>query len=712
MNMSASIIPGTTEPNELDVEFLSVHGLNPFVRHNSSPRLQMMSSHLTQRLVIKGATERIIQTGVEQELGKYTFSTKMPVNGKIIKVIDRYPKNLSVDSIAFNPESLVIYEDDDTKEIGCFFINYYKSYHQYFGFKNKFNEQNISKLSPGNFVAKDTIFADSPAVTEEGGYAYGINLNMAFMSHPAVSEDGILISRDALDKLSFKVFETRVAEFGNHSFPLNLYGTVNNYKPFPDIGEVIREDGLLMMLRDYDMDICPVNMSIYDVMEPDYIFDKAIYVRGCGGKIIDIKIYHDENSISTTPIGIEEFLTKYLKAKKTFYKELMETINGLKALSRKKFNNNKLKLKPELHRLIVEALSNLDEGGEKSNQKLNHIHRKDPLDDYRIEFTIEYTITPDVGFKLTDINGGKGVICALANPEDMPIDSNGNRAEIVMDAYSTLSRMNIGRLYEMYIQGSARDTAKIIKDTIEQSVGTSKYAINSVQQFYNKDVNAFNNIYSYLLGFYNICSPKQHQFFSSLSNDSDKIEHIADCISKGIILYIPPNNDRETDMIVKLLEQHYRPTYGPVSYVGLDGERVTTFDNVRIAPLYMMLLEKIGDDWASVSSGRLQHFGVLSPMTKNEKYSMPFRNSPVRTIGETEGRIFVSYCGREAVAEMMDRNNSPVTHKAVVNSILTSTHPSNIDVAVDRNIIQLGASKPLAIMNHISLCAGWKLKHD
>ena len=126
----------------------------------------------------------------------------------------------------------------------------------------------------------------------------------------------------------------------------------------------------------------------------------------------------------------------------------------------------------------------------------------------------------------------------------------------------------------------------------------------------------------------------------------------------------------------------------------------------------MMLLEKIGDDWASVSSGRLQHFGVLSPMTKNEKYSMPFRNSPVRTIGETEGRIFVSYCGREAVAEMMDRNNSPVTHKAVVNSILTSTHPSNIDVAVDRNIIQLGASKPLAIMNHISLCAGWKLKHD
>ena len=96
-----------------------------------------------------------------------------------------------------------------------------------------------------------------------------------------------------------------------------------------------------------------------------------------------------------------------------------------------------------------------------------------------------------------------------------------------------------------------------------------------------------------------------------------------------------------------------------------------------------MLLDKIADDWSSVSSGKLQHFGVLAPMTKTEKFALPYRNSPVRTIGETEGRIFSGYCGREAIAEMMDRSNSPNTQRAVVWNILNSQNPTNIDKIVD-----------------------------
>ena len=395
------------EPNELNVRYLSTLGLNPWIGNNSSPRSQMFSSHITQRLIINGATPHRFQTGMEQEFGKYTLSVQMPANGVIVRAIDRYPKTLAQDNINFNPETLVIYEDDDTKKLGCFSIPYYNSYHQYFGFKYNLNSENIGRLTPGSFIPKGTIFADTPAVADNGDYKYGIELNMAFISHPAVSEDGILICEDVLPKLRFKVYETRVIGFGNGSFPLNLYGDTENYKPFPDIGEVIRDDGILCATRDYNYALSPVEMSINDVLDVDYIFDTSTYVRGPGGKIVDIKIYHDDNVLSTTPMGVELFLTKYTKALKCYYKEILAVEASLRYNRKKKFSDSRLPLQPELHRLLVEARTMTDDGGVKASQKLNHLYRKNPLDDYRVEFVIEYEITPNIGFKLTDLNGGK-----------------------------------------------------------------------------------------------------------------------------------------------------------------------------------------------------------------------------------------------------------------------------------------------------------------
>jgi hypothetical protein len=229
---------------------------------------------------------------------------------------------------------------------------------------------------------------------------------MAFMSHPAVSEDGVLISRDVLDRLKFKVYDTRVIEFGSSAFPLNLYGTKNYYKPFPEIGEYIRDDGILMMLRNYDYDLMPVEISIYDAMEPDFIFDKAIYVRGPKGKIVDIKVYRDNTETTQTPHGIMVNVEKYSRAAQRFYKEVIETEKQISLERKKKYGDGSIALKPELHHLIVEGLALLAEQNNKSSQKLNKIYRKAPLDDYRIEFVIEYELTPTRGYKLTCCHGG------------------------------------------------------------------------------------------------------------------------------------------------------------------------------------------------------------------------------------------------------------------------------------------------------------------
>jgi hypothetical protein len=358
----------------------------------------------------------------------------------------------------------------------------------------------------------------------------------------------------------------------------------------------------------------------------------------------------------------------------------------------------------------VEGLSIVGDSARRSAQKLNMLYRKAPMDEYRAVFVVEYDIKPSIGFKLTDCHGGKGVICRIEKPENMPIDENGNRADIVMDDASTIGRMNLGRLYEQYLGAAARDvTARMMAMLGIQKMPTQRTALKKITELFNTNEAAVITAYNYILGFYKIVSSRQYVFYSKL-NDSERLEHLAELMCDGIYLYFPIENEKETHNIVKEIEgsEQYVPTFGPVSYVGNSGNRVTTKTPVRIGPLYMMLLEKIADDWSAVSTGKLQHFGVLSPIIRSEKYSYPFRNSPVRAIGETEGRIFAGYCGTEAIAEMMDRNNNPTTQKAMVKQILAADRPSNIDNTVDRDVIPYGGAKPLQLLKHISLVTGFQ----
>jgi hypothetical protein len=385
-------------PNELHRELMSVCGLNPWHQHDSSARVAMFTSHIGQMLQIKGATERTFQTGMEAEYGKYTFNVRMPCDGKIVKIIERYRPDLSQDSIKENPQTIVIYEDVDTKVLGYFSLTTYCSNHQYFGFRYVAKD-GVRKLRPGQLIPKDTVFLDSPSVTDDGGYKYGIQANVAMMSHPAVAEDGVLISEEFAKKLAFNTYETRIIEWGAEEFALNLYGDVDNYKAFPDIGEPVRPDGILMALRSCEPSIMAgVEQNIYDTMRVDMTFDNTIYANGPGGRVVDIKVHHDLNNSNFSEKNMDKQVQRYDTVRRVFYQNLVEFWNGMKRL-----RGESLHMTPELHNLIVQALAVVNEGP--GHQRVTKLYRKAPLDIYRIEIVIEYTITPNVGFKITGCHG-------------------------------------------------------------------------------------------------------------------------------------------------------------------------------------------------------------------------------------------------------------------------------------------------------------------
>ena len=397
---------------ELALELLGIHGLNSFVAHNSSSRSVMFANHIAQRLVTSNPDSKRAVTGLENKFSKYTFDIKMPADGKILKVIHRYPTGIDQNSLAHNPETIVIFENNETKEIDCFSIVDYNKFHQFFGYSYRFRDK-ISQIRSGAFIAKGTVFASPPSVGDNNEYKFGFNAKVAFMSLPAVSEDGVIIRKGFLEKLSFKVYETRTIEFGSANFPLNVYGSINNYKPFPDIGDYIREDGILMALRDYDVGLSPVDTSISDTIEIDYIFDKLMFTRAGKGRVIDIKVNKNPAVQEKTPGVITKFLDRYECALNKHYRELVDFETKLRNENRNKYGIDKLKLGRNLHKLLTEAYVGLDIASEKHKQALTLLYRKSVLNEYRVTFTIEYDLVPTVGYKLTCVSGGRCFIYLL-----------------------------------------------------------------------------------------------------------------------------------------------------------------------------------------------------------------------------------------------------------------------------------------------------------
>ena len=308
------------------------------------------------------------------------------------------------------------------------------------------------------------------------------------------------------------------------------------------------------------------------------------------------------------------------------------------------------------------------------------------------------------------------MICKIAEPHEMPVDEDGNRADIVMDPNSTMSRMNLGRLYEQYINAASRDVAKQIVQRLgfkgqEPESLPPAVVLSTLESVEKQTPELLDTVWNYLLGYYQIVSPKMYIWFTTGQYKGTRLDHLAAVVRDGIYLYIPPESEVEMSEVVQQLERQYRPTYGPVTYVGNSGQKITTKSPVRIGSLYVILLEKIGDDWTAVSSAKLQHYGVLSQVTNADKYSQPTRNQAIRALGEAEVRIYVSYVGSKTTADILDRNANPVTHEEALKTLLTSDKPTNITQLVDRNKTPMGGSKPLQLVRHIAECGGWRFRH-
>ena len=156
-----------------------------------------------------------------------------------------------------------------------------------YGYKNKW--MNVSQLNKGNLIPKDMKLLTSPA-HDGNKYMLGTNLNTAYMSLPQLTEDAFIISESAAKKLESDGYTQISFKILPNQIPRDLYGSDDEYKFMPDIGDYVRDDGVVCALMTPTPDSFISDIYNGNINKIQYLHD-TLYYAPKGSQVVDIDVY-------------------------------------------------------------------------------------------------------------------------------------------------------------------------------------------------------------------------------------------------------------------------------------------------------------------------------------------------------------------------------------------------------------------------------------
>jgi DNA-directed RNA polymerase beta subunit len=643
----------TIRPEIIGLEAL----MSPFLQHISSQRASMFTSNVVQALVINGNEFPYISTGWEAKMGKYDFNETHRKNDiQIIRVIPRFRTHVGSDHIRSNPSYTVIYRDIVTGEIDYFNISKYSKHcYEGFGYINKL--MNTSLVREGSLVTSSTPLCSAP--NHDGKlYNLGMNANVCYISHPSVADDAFVISKSMARKAEhFAIYKIKVS-LSEDDIPLNLYGTDDEYRIFPDIDELINPNGIIAAIRKMHPDTFIADTSPKALSSPEHLNDDILIAEsGAGAQVLDVQVYCSNKAYSKLEQqpGPYSQLLKYQRRHYEYYESVLQVYEEQKA--------QRAKIGTKLNNLVVSAKNlRLYKYADDAKRNIRLVDKRDPIDFITFELTYGFYRKVGRGFKFTGRDGAKGVVSDIWDDEDMPVDEQGVRADILISPESVFNRMNPGQMYEQFYN---RASYLIQQRLIRNELGTAQQAYNyiigylkDVRKVYGDAVEArtINNIDEFLFGI------KQ----------------------KGIFLIIPPFCKEVGPEKVLYISEKYNITESPVTFYVRqpNGERkaVTTEEPACIGSKNIMLLGKIPLSMMSaIGFGHVNQFGTpAKPEKKSVKAQQLFSLTPIR-LGEDEQCMLTMSIGAATVNRFVSLTaNSPKGVTMLTHTLLTASKPSAI----------------------------------
>lgn len=664
--------------------------LCPFPQHISSQRSMMFASNITQALIVNGAEHPKISTGYEQKFMEYDFNaTKRENDIQVIDIVPKFQPNFGSTQIKSNPVHTVIYRDCVTGEVDYFDISSYTALYDGFGYMNK--NRNLHLLKKDSFVSKDVLFSSAPN-QDENMHGMGVNANVAFMSTWETTDDAFVISKSLAEKTSHQAITTVEINIDKDSIPLNLYGSDDDYKCFPDIDERVGENGILMGIRPLDESSYLADTTRSALSEPEYLNDN-LFVAPVGATVLDVQVYCSNKTFRLISQNNAAFaqLVKYQEHHHTYYNKIINIYKQLR--------QNKLKVGAKLNCLITRCMHlHMSRNKESKRQSIQLMNKRNPVDFVTVQITYGYQRKVSNGFKFTGRDGAKGVVSTVWDDEDMPVDEQGVRADIIISPESVFNRMNPAQMFEQFYNRAST----LIRDRlVKNELGDTDQA------------------FEYILNFITDCRKVYGDFLRErITTYEQKEAFLLDVEDKGIYLVFPPFCKDVSPKQLLYIAEKYNITESPVTYIqrrtGGRHKTVTTKEPVCIGSKYIYLLGKIPlAGMSSVQVGYVNQFGTpIKPEKKEIKSQYLYGLTPLR-YGEDEICMLTMSIGPEAVSRFVGTTaNSPTAVQELARNLLVQQKPSQlgrIDYETD-DIIRENVN--IGIITHMMGAIGYDISES
>ena len=683
-------------PNRIRYLGLS-SAISSVTRGNSGSRMSMQYAQTRQSVVPREADISRILTGSEEQMADYTFGCRAPDDLQVVSIIPKYEAGITEEGISGNPLLTVIYlsmSEEHGGEYGVFhverFQNQLERVHETFSFEYKM----LVDLYEGKMLKKNEPITISPNIDDNGLYSTAVSANTVYLSMPATIEDGFIASKSFLERGQPVATSFRTAEWGRKYFPINLYGDENTYKPFPEIGDKVRPDGLVFALRKYEDNLSGLEMTAESLMVVDYLHDKLEYGKP-GATVYDVVVdttTNEYNRKPKTPIGMEQVVKKYSDQQSRYYEKIIEETDRIM-----KDNHYEVRFTPMLQTLVAQAKGDKPNFYDKrmrgsvprknDRDTIVKTYRAAPIDEWRVEVHYQYRFPMGEGAKLSNLSAGKGVVCQIMEDEDMPVDEFGNRADLVVYGKGAVARLNPGQFYEQFINACSRDITLDVKAMMDKGDMEG----------------AWNHFIRYL----QIAAPKQLELLD-VNDPETRDETLKGIYKDGIYLFIPADDPNFGINIYQKMMEFRPPNKSKVTYTDVMGVRRTTVKPVLIGAMQTVVLEKIDHKPMAVSGILRQHHGLPAVQNKSTKYTRPTKEQAPRVIGETESRTLSAIIGGDAVANLIDLAGNPTTHRESISALYTAENPAKVPNAVDRDKNPPNG-RAIAFVKHVLKCAGVEL---
>ena len=634
-------------------KILGKAAMQPFANTNSGSRKILFETQLEHSLALMKPEVPIVQTGYEIRFGDYSSSIMTAPND--LEIIDKISKFQDKP----NHHYYLITRDLNTGQYDYIERKSYNHLTETYGYV--YDNSVLDQLDIGYEVKKGEVLRKSYAFDEYMNRCDGVNLLAAYVCTDRSMEDGILISETAHNKLASPLIKEVKVQVNDNDLLLNIFGDEIRYKSFPDVGENI-DGGILCAVRREKIEECLYMQSI-DRLNKILISDTKYTVEG---KVVDIDVYCNNpetlnDKYSNTQIGY------YYRERKRFNRNLIDTVENI-------MRSGFAPISTRLQKLYQIAKD--EESGKQFI--LDKVYSGT-----MITFYILQESKVEIGDKITNRYGGKGVVSKILPDELMPMLDTGGRVEICFNSSTYFNRENPGQVMEM----SLNFISSSILNYIASNIISTDQAINMILRF-----------------LYHV-SPEEATFFENMINDpgntKEDIERLIDSMIEdgNIIVSNKPMSESmtldELDAIYKefpFIKQYHMTAM--IKDSNGNYRAVPTRRNAVCGKIYIYRLKQYAEEKFSVtslSSTNLRNENTRNKANKN--YKALHTSTPIK-FGEMETEDLIHIGAESVVNTLMIHSVSPQARRLLEQALTGDPYHVNIVLNGDsknRNVEILNA---------------------